>query len=211
MVPKSGSLFFPPPPKLSPVPRTTPFLLKHLFSCNTFSAATPSFLSLSLNFLSKIPPPQALQEIEQTKAAKDAKAKAKKAQKTDDTKQVPKAVANFAAAANTEVFEAAAAAAKTGAPIKMLADGSAGDPNKGGADMPAAADQKQKLLSLEDELVEPAPDSYTVLLPHIAPFDIDVMKATAQFTARNGGQFLEELTKREAQNPQFDFMRPGHQ
>lgn len=38
----------------------------------------------------------------------------------------------------------------------------------------------------------------------------DVLLHTAQFTARNGRQFLTSLAQREARNPQFDFLRPNH-
>jgi len=41
--------------------------------------------------------------------------------------------------------------------------------------------------------------------------DMDVIKLTAQFVARNGQKFLIGLTEREKQNPQFDFLKPNHQ
>ena len=36
------------------------------------------------------------------------------------------------------------------------------------------------------------------------------MKLTAQFVARNGGQFLTNLMNREQRNYIFDFLRPQH-
>merc|ERR1740138_583563 len=56
----------------------------------------------------------------------------------------------------------------------------------------------------------PAPDQYTVSHPYIAPMDMDIIKLTAQFVARNGQKFLIGLTQRESRNPQFDFLKPTH-
>lgn len=46
--------------------------------------------------------------------------------------------------------------------------------------------------------------------PSISAFDLDVVKLTAQFVARNGRQFLTNLMNREQRNFQFDFLRPQH-
>ncbi|XP_072288587.1 splicing factor 3A subunit 1 [Eucyclogobius newberryi] len=46
--------------------------------------------------------------------------------------------------------------------------------------------------------------------PSIAAFDLDVVKLTAQFVARNGRQFLTQLMQKEQRNYQFDFLRPQH-
>jgi len=56
----------------------------------------------------------------------------------------------------------------------------------------------------------PAPDQYIVNHPYIAPMDMDIIKLTAQFVARNGQKFLIGLTQRESRNPQFDFLKPTH-
>lgn len=54
-------------------------------------------------------------------------------------------------------------------------------------------------------------EHYTVPLPDgITAFDLDVIKLTAQFVARNGKSFLTGLTSREHTNPQFSFLRPSH-
>jgi len=42
------------------------------------------------------------------------------------------------------------------------------------------------------------------------PVDVDIIKLTAQFVARNGRQFLSGLSNREQSNRQFDFLRPTH-
>ena len=46
-------------------------------------------------------------------------------------------------------------------------------------------------------------EQYTIALPDgISAFDLDVIKLTAQFVARNGKSFLTGLTSREHMNPQ---------
>jgi splicing factor 3A subunit 1 len=40
--------------------------------------------------------------------------------------------------------------------------------------------------------------------------DVDTIKLTAQFVARNGKPFLTQLTNKEQRNPMFDFLKPQH-
>ncbi|KAA0188897.1 hypothetical protein FBUS_11640 [Fasciolopsis buskii] len=46
--------------------------------------------------------------------------------------------------------------------------------------------------------------------PSISAADIEIIKLTAQFVARNGRQFLTQLMNREQRNYQFDFLRSQH-
>lgn len=46
--------------------------------------------------------------------------------------------------------------------------------------------------------------------PSISALDLDVVKLTAQFVARNGRTFLTNLMNREQRNNHFDFLRPQH-
>lgn len=46
--------------------------------------------------------------------------------------------------------------------------------------------------------------------PSIAGLDLDIVKLTAQFVARNGRGFLTSLMQKEQRNFQFDFLRPQH-
>jgi len=58
---------------------------------------------------------------------------------------------------------------------------------------------------------EPPPEfEFIADPPSISAFDLDVVKLTAQFVARNGRQFLTQLMNREQRNFQFDFLRPQH-
>lgn len=58
---------------------------------------------------------------------------------------------------------------------------------------------------------EPPPEyEFVVDPPSISAFDLDIVKLTAQFVARNGRQFLTNLMNREQRNYQFDFLRPQH-
>ncbi|RUS73162.1 hypothetical protein EGW08_019071, partial [Elysia chlorotica] len=46
--------------------------------------------------------------------------------------------------------------------------------------------------------------------PSISAYDLDVVKLTAQFVARNGRQFLTTVMQKEQRNFLFDFLRPQH-
>eukprot|EP01083_Nonionella_stella_P077950 213079_1 len=73
------------------------------------------------------------------------------------------------------------------------------------------AEMIEDLKPKEETVREPPTDNYTVPVPdNVIAFDIDVIKLTAQFVAKNGRQFLATLTNREQRNPQFDFLKPGH-
>ncbi|XP_037499936.1 splicing factor 3A subunit 1 [Rhipicephalus sanguineus] len=74
---------------------------------------------------------------------------------------------------------------------------------------------KQDLISkvVEQPIVpkEPPPDfEFVADPPSISALDLDIVKLTAQFVARNGRQFLTNLMNREQRNYQFDFLRPQH-
>lgn len=57
----------------------------------------------------------------------------------------------------------------------------------------------------------PPPDAYSVRAPSMfSAADIEVIKLTSMFVARNGRTFLSGLTAREQRNPQFDFLKPNH-
>ncbi|CAL9169951.1 probable splicing factor 3A subunit 1 isoform X2 [Musa acuminata AAA Group] len=60
-------------------------------------------------------------------------------------------------------------------------------------------------------LEPPEAEQYTVRLPEgITGEELDIIKLTAQFVARNGKNFLTNLTSREMSNPQFHFLKPTH-
>ncbi|CAD8102085.1 unnamed protein product [Paramecium primaurelia] len=77
----------------------------------------------------------------------------------------------------------------------------------------------------EDQKTKPAPkneqpkkvvkappnDQYTVEQPrNLSALDLDIIKHTAIFIAKNGKKFLVALTEREKMNPQYDFLKPTH-
>ncbi|XP_042894743.1 splicing factor 3A subunit 1 [Parasteatoda tepidariorum] len=69
----------------------------------------------------------------------------------------------------------------------------------------------QKIAELLSVPKEPPPEyEFIVDPPSISAFDLDIVKLTAQFVARNGRQFLTNLMNREQRNYQFDFLRPQH-
>ncbi|XVF85640.1 hypothetical protein PTKIN_Ptkin17bG0132500 [Pterospermum kingtungense] len=66
-------------------------------------------------------------------------------------------------------------------------------------------------LPVKKNLEPPEAAQYTVRLPEgITGEELDIIKLTAQFVARNGKSFLTGLTSREINNPQFNFLRPTH-
>lgn len=47
-------------------------------------------------------------------------------------------------------------------------------------------------------------------MPNISAQDLEVVRLTALFVAKNGRQFMTALSQRETGNYQFDFLRPNH-
>ena len=61
------------------------------------------------------------------------------------------------------------------------------------------------------ELEKPSDELYTVHVPNgLSSVDLDVIKLTAQFVARNGKQFMSGLQSREQHNQQFYFLKSTH-
>jgi splicing factor 3A subunit 1 len=60
-------------------------------------------------------------------------------------------------------------------------------------------------------LEPPKSDEFTIPIPAgISSVDLDVIKTTAQFAARNGKKFVTALAGKEHANPQFNFLKPHH-
>ncbi|XP_065902944.1 splicing factor 3A subunit 1-like [Dysidea avara] len=58
---------------------------------------------------------------------------------------------------------------------------------------------------------EPPPEwEFIVDPPSISAVDLDIVKLTAQFVAKNGTSFLERLMQKEQRSYQFDFLRKHH-
>ncbi|CAO2824757.1 unnamed protein product [Amaranthus hypochondriacus] len=72
-------------------------------------------------------------------------------------------------------------------------------------------DPAAQFRSVRKVLEPPEAEQYTVRLPEgITGEELDIIKLTAQFVARNGKSFLTGLTSREMNNPQFHFLKPTH-
>ncbi|RZC71378.1 hypothetical protein C5167_034675 [Papaver somniferum] len=85
---------------------------------------------------------------------------------------------------------------------------SAGDANELAETKP---DPSAQFKPVRKVLVPPEPETYTVRLPEgITGEELDIIKLTAQFVARNGKSFLTGLTSREINNYQFHFLKPTH-
>ncbi|KAK4527871.1 hypothetical protein GAYE_SCF46G5804 [Galdieria yellowstonensis] len=83
----------------------------------------------------------------------------------------------------------------------------------------APAVSKAKLSERKAQAARPVPtqpppeDVFSAPIPEEplpSPLDVDIMKLTAQFIARNGRSFLQELHMKEYRNPQFEFLKPSH-
>ncbi|XP_065169774.1 splicing factor 3A subunit 1 [Atheta coriaria] len=73
--------------------------------------------------------------------------------------------------------------------------------------------QQEILKSVEQPFIPKDPPTEFEFIadpPSISALDLDIVKLTAQFVARNGRQFLTQLMNREQRNFQFDFLRPQH-
>lgn len=67
------------------------------------------------------------------------------------------------------------------------------------------------LPPVRTEAEPPEVESYTLHVPDgITMADLELMKITAQFVARNGKSFLAGLVSREKTNPRYNFLKPTH-
>lgn len=57
---------------------------------------------------------------------------------------------------------------------------------------------------------KPADFEFSARMPNISAQDLEIVKLTALFAAKNGKSWVSGLAQREAANYQFDFLRPQH-
>lgn len=57
---------------------------------------------------------------------------------------------------------------------------------------------------------KPPEFQFSARMPNISAMDLEVVKLTALFVAKNGRGWMTSLSQREAGNYQFDFLRPQH-
>lgn len=74
--------------------------------------------------------------------------------------------------------------------------------------------QQELLKQVQEAIFVPKdpPEEFEFIAdpPSISALELDIVKLTALFVARNGRQFLTNLMAREQRNFQFDFLRPQH-
>ena len=70
--------------------------------------------------------------------------------------------------------------------------------------------ESEKEAASKQQIEPPPPKQYALQHPWVAPVDLDIIRCSAQFVARNGQKFLAGLAQREQQNPQFAFLKPSH-
>ncbi|KAK7280358.1 hypothetical protein RJT34_25421 [Clitoria ternatea] len=84
-------------------------------------------------------------------------------------------------------------------------------PDSNGVAAAEKPDLSAQFKPVRKVLEPPEAEQYTVRLPEgITGEELDIIKLTAQFVARNGKSFLTGLTSREVNNPQFHFLKPTH-
>jgi splicing factor 3A subunit 1 len=90
----------------------------------------------------------------------------------------------------------------------LLPSAPAADGNEAAA---AKVDLSAQFKPVRKVLEPPEAEQYTVRLPEGSTGEeLEIIKLTAQFVARNGKSFLTGLTSREINNPQFHFLKPTH-
>jgi len=71
-------------------------------------------------------------------------------------------------------------------------------------------EEKEKEEETQKAPKEPSKFEFSADMPAMSAQDLDIIKHTAQFVARNGSRFMSQLAQRESRNYQFDFLRPSH-
>lgn len=73
------------------------------------------------------------------------------------------------------------------------------------------AAKQGEVVEVEDKGPPQPPDfEFSAKMPRMNQKDVEVLRLTALFIARNGRQFQTQLAQREAKNPQFQFLIPNH-
>ncbi|KAK3331108.1 Pre-mRNA splicing factor PRP21 like protein-domain-containing protein [Apodospora peruviana] len=57
---------------------------------------------------------------------------------------------------------------------------------------------------------KPPDFQFSARMPRMSQKDLEVVRTTALFIAKNGRQFMTQLAQRETSNPQFQFLIPNH-
>ncbi|EGS22682.1 putative pre-mRNA splicing factor [Thermochaetoides thermophila DSM 1495] len=57
---------------------------------------------------------------------------------------------------------------------------------------------------------KPPDFQFSARMPRMSQKDLEIVRLTALFVAKNGRQFMTQLAQREAGNPQFQFLIPNH-
>ncbi|KAK3337508.1 Pre-mRNA splicing factor PRP21 like protein-domain-containing protein [Cercophora scortea] len=58
--------------------------------------------------------------------------------------------------------------------------------------------------------VKPPDFQFSARMPRMSQKDLEIVRLTALFVAKNGRQFMTSLAQRETSNPQFQFLIPNH-
>jgi len=94
--------------------------------------------------------------------------------------------------------------------IKESKEGKTSDDSKKVDEAEGKEEEKKEKIPEKPIPKEPPAFEFMAELPAISAQDLDILKLTAQFVARNGRQFMTGLAQREQRNYQFEFLRPNH-
>jgi len=94
--------------------------------------------------------------------------------------------------------------------IKESKEGKSSDDSKKPDEAENKEKEKKEKIPEKPIPKEPPAFEFMAELPAISAQDLDILKLTAQFVARNGRQFMTGLAQREQRNYQFEFLRPNH-
>lgn len=103
----------------------------------------------------------------------------------------------------------ASGSATTGNPPASAGVSSVTGPQSATGTQPPPLSHQAPVIEKAIPLPPPA-NEFLTESPSLSKQDIDILKLTAQFVARNGTKFMAALSQREHKNYQFDFLRPSH-
>lgn len=75
---------------------------------------------------------------------------------------------------------------------------------------PKPTESSEKSTGQASVKERPRDFKFSAPLPPISAQDLDILRLTAQFVAKNGRSFITTLSQRESRNYQFDFLRSNH-
>lgn len=135
-------------------------------------------------------------------------------------REILEKTAGYVARNGTNFEDRIRAREATSAKMSFLNDGDAYNPyyrwrvdeiKAGRGNAISAGRENEAQVQQEKKGPAPPPEfHFSARMPNINAQDLEVVKLTALFVAKNGRSWMTQLSQREAGNYQFDFLRPQH-